>query len=290
MLKHLAWIVVVISAAACDDVITRQATPVGPSEPSTPTEPAPPTVSRSISIVSGADGSPVRGATVVIEGQSYQSDHQGKVPFAASLGASAIDVEAAGFLLRRTTTATSQTIALWPVANDAEAEAVRRMVYKRGSARDGVLYPPDSRQFFLTMEDASNINSLGVPDAWRREAIAFGSMFGLNYELWYAFPVQTNEVAVRIRPAGTAGCVPVPAWGFCRDSPWYRASRSCPRRVLDPATIRRVLASWFLGPNPLAGFMNADAPADDLSPLEIQTIRMILQRPLKNRWPDDDRW
>ncbi len=63
-----------------------------------------------------------------------------------------------------------------------------------------------------------------------------------------------------------------------------------PEKALDPTTIRRVLASWFLGPNPLPGFMNPDAPADSLSPLEIQTIRMILQRTRKNRWPDDDRF
>jgi hypothetical protein len=34
--------------------------------------------------------------------------------------------------------------------------------------------------------------------------------------------------------------------------------------------------------------MNATAPADDLSPLESQTIRMILLRQLPNRWPDND--
>jgi hypothetical protein len=63
-----------------------------------------------------------------------------------------------------------------------------------------------------------------------------------------------------------------------------------PKKALDPATFRRVLASWFLGPSPLPGFMNADAPADDCSPLEIPTIRMILQRSKRNRWPDDDRF
>jgi hypothetical protein len=35
--------------------------------------------------------------------------------------------------------------------------------------------------------------------------------------------------------------------------------------------------------------MNAHAPADDLSELEVQTIRMMLQRSHANRWPDTDR-
>ena len=284
MLKHFVWIVVVLLAAACEDAVSRQVTPAAPSAP------AARSASYSVWIVSGADGSPVRGAAVVIEGQTYRSDDEGKVTVAAPFGAWAIDVEAAGFLPRRTTMAGNQNIAMWPVANEVEGEAVRQMVYQRGAARDGVLYPPDSRQFVLTMEDMSNIDSPGVPDAWGREAIVFGSMFGLSYDLSHAFQYETNEVAVRVRPAITAGCVPVPAWGFCRDSPWYKSFTVLPEKALDPATIRRVLASWFLGPNPLPGFMNPDAPADSLSPLETQTIRMILQRPLKNRWPDDDRW
>ena len=183
MLKHLFWIVVALSVAACDDAAVRQAAPAAPTEPTGPTSPGSPTVSYYVRIVSGADGSPVQGATVVIDGQTHQSDADGKVTVAAPFGAWATDVDAAGFLPRRTTTAANQTIALWPVANQAEADAVRQMVYERGAARDGVLYPPDSRQFYLTMDDASTINSPGVPDAWRREAITFGSMFGLSFDL-----------------------------------------------------------------------------------------------------------
>jgi hypothetical protein len=35
--------------------------------------------------------------------------------------------------------------------------------------------------------------------------------------------------------------------------------------------------------------MNPENPARELSPLEARTIRMILRRPLPNRWPDTDR-
>jgi len=35
--------------------------------------------------------------------------------------------------------------------------------------------------------------------------------------------------------------------------------------------------------------MNRDTPAGALTPLEMQTIRMILQRQRPNRWPDNDR-
>jgi hypothetical protein len=107
-------------------------------------------------------------------------------------------------------------------------------------------------------------------------------------------PGEIDEPEVKVgfgRQGGGAACAPVPAWGFCREPyPYYKIFTVATEKSVDPATIRRVLASWFLGPNPLPGLMNPRAPADVLSPLELQTIRMILQRPLKNRWPDDDRF
>ena len=66
------------------------------------------------------------------------------------------------------------------------------------------------------------------------------------------------------------------------------AFRVLPTLTGDPRAIRRVLASAFIGPNPLAGLMNAQAPEDELTAFELQTIRMIRQRQLPNRWPDTD--
>ena len=140
------------------------------------------------------------------------------------------------------------------------------------------------------MYDWSFVSAPDVSDAWQREGRAFGSTFGLSYQTSSSFQYEINEVAVRFRPASSASCVPVPAWGFCRDNPWYRSFTVLPDKAIEPVTIRRVLASWFLGPNPLPGLMNPEAPSDELSPLEAQTIRMILKRTKKNRWPDDDRW
>jgi len=282
MLKHLVWIVALL-AAACDDAAGRRSTPAGPSGPTAPAG------SYSIEVVSGADGSPVRGATAVLEGQTYRSDDQGKVTVVAPLGAWAIDVDAAGFLPRRTTTAANQAIALWPVGSLEEAEAVRSMVYARVGPANGVLYPAEPSEPFYVTFVSPHVDP-DVEEAWRIEAQAFGSMFGLRYEFARTFQYSANEVAVSFGQDPAHSCVPGPAWGFCRNSPSYKSFTLLPERALDPTTIRRVLASWFLGSNPLPGLMNPEAPAASLSPLETQTIRMILQRPLKNRWPDDDRW
>ena len=284
MVKHLVCIVVALSAAACDDAVVRQATPAGPTEPTART------VSYSVRVVSGADGSPVRGATVVVEGHTLESGDDGRVAVALPFGAWAVDVTAAGFLPRRTTTAANQIIALWPIASEAEAEAVRQMVYARGGPANGVLYPAEPSEPFYVTFDRQRVDP-EVAEAWSLEAQAFGSMFGLRYELTQTFQYSANEVAVSFGQRDGHTCSPRPAWGFCRDPNLsYKIFTVLPEKAVDRATIRRVLASWFFGPSPLPGLMNAEAPADALSPLEIQTIRMMLQRSKKNRWPDDDRF
>lgn len=245
-------------------------------------EPVVPTLAR---IVSGADQTPVVGASVWLDGEMFRSDSNGAVTgfeYSGGLGAD-IDVEATGFLKRQTTIPADRLITLWPVANEAEAQAVREMVYRRGGSSDQVLNPPDPGPFYVTLSDTSP----AVGEAWRTGAAAFEAAFGLRYELGYVFQYETNEVAVRFSEADF--CVPIAAWGFCQHPGGYKSFAVLPEKALDPQTIQRVLASWFLGQNPLPGLMNRNAPADALTPLETQTIRMILQRRRPTRWPDNDR-
>jgi len=257
-----------------------------------PTSPGPtssPTSPLTFRIVSGPDQMPVRGAAVSIEGDGYVSDGDGYFTFAGEAGprwGAALDVDAPGFLPRRTKIDGDRVIGLWPVASDAEADAVRAMVYQRGGPHGEVLFPPAPGVFYVTLEGSSRDVSL----AWAAEATAFGSIFGLSYELSPSFQYETNETQVLFNAEPATPCGPIAVWGFCRDpNMHYKIFRVLPEKATDPETIRRVLASWFLGPNPLPGFLNGDAPAASLSSLEMQTIRMILQRRLTNRWPDSDR-
>ncbi len=271
-----------LGVAACDE----KAGPTTVSGPSSLASPAPsPTGFPPLRIVSGANNQPVSGAVVVIEGNRFVSDENGEVPFDA--GGGAIDVDAQGFLPRRTRVDYGRHLALWPVADEAEAEAVREMVY--GGGREAVLQPPGPGSFLISfLGGPGDGGAWGeIHEAWTAAASAFGARFGIGYVLSYEFQYELNEVGVTFREAG--GCVPVPAWGFCRDSPHYRSFSVLPERSRDGETIRRILASWFLRPNPLPGLLNAEAPASELSPLEEQTIRMILLRRQPNRWPDDDR-
>jgi hypothetical protein len=247
-----------------------------------------------VRIVSGADRRPVPGAQVLLDGVGHVSNAEGEViPAPGSYGAPTgvdVDVDAAGFLPRRTRVPPDRLITLWPVAGESEADAVREMVY--GGPRGTILLPTVFNLFSLSFsfESGTAISSSGLKQVWYDEAAAFGAPFGLTYEEGAAIPYETDYlIAVRFSEAG--GCRTVPAWGSCQEaaSGDYTAFKVLPEKAGDPATVRRVLASWFLGPNPLPGLLNPDAPAAELSPLEVQTIRMILQRPNPNRWPDTDR-
>ena len=118
-------------------------------------------------------------------------------------------------------------------------------------------------------------------------AVEFGAVFGISYVLGSQFMYDQNEIFVWFGP--DHGCTPARLSGFCRIPGPYMDFCVAIDRATDRSTIRRVLASQFLGPNPFPGLTNPDAPADTLSPFEMQTIRLILQRPLKTRWPDNDR-
>jgi hypothetical protein len=247
-----------------------------------------------VRVVSGVDGQPVVGAAVSIGGARLDSDTDAKGEvfpdaYSGAFKGAEIDVDAPGFLPRRTRIPLDRLVTLWPVADDTEAEAVREMVYQRGNPLGDVLHPPDSRAFLISFVGPTDLENGGssAADSWAAEAAAFGSRFGITYALSESFQYEQNEIAIRFAESG--GCETIPAWGFCRESPYYKSFRVLPEKARDPQTIRRVLASWFLDPNPLPGFMNPDAPAADLSPLEDQAIRMIFQRWLPNRWPDTDR-
>ena len=285
---------VCVGAVACDPASrTSQSAGApagsGPAVPSAPTPVYP--ALQPVRIVSGPDRQPVGDARIVInESESYTSDANGLVtPLSQSQAPSgaAIDVDAPGFLPRRTTIPTDRVVTLWPGANEAEAAAVRQMVYKRHDWAGEVLHPPDLSDYLYV--DVMNVGG-DVVRAWSNEARLFGAAVGFSpgVSVRQVFGYDANEIEVNF--GGPPRCDLIKAWGFCQEASPYETFQVQPELAVDPVVIRRVLVSWLLGPNPLPGYMNPEAPADDLSPLETQTIKMILIRYKPNRWPDDDRW
>ena len=193
----------------------------GPRPDPPPPAPAPVAGTLTLRVVSGADQSPVTGATILISDIPYVTNGVGDV--------TAAGVDAVRRRHRRPRVPSpphlsadcfSQTIALWPVVNEAEADAVRMMVYN--FAWNETLYPPAGNEFIVTMRDTAMMPT--DASAWGAEASAFGALFGLNYRISRFFEYEQNEVEV-IFQNSAAICTPSPAWGFCREPKFPSLSR-----------------------------------------------------------------
>jgi hypothetical protein len=160
---------------------------------------------------------------------------------------------------------------------------VHGMVFGRRGPGD-LLSPFYGGRFILTLPDAPD----DVRSAWDAAAQEFGASFGITYEISSFFQYDANEMEVLF--GADRGCAPSPVLGFCRVNPGgYMIFAVAPDRARDPLTMRRVIASLFLGFNPLVGLLNPNTPAETLSQFEIRTIRLILLKFQNTRWPDNDR-
>lgn len=263
--------------------------PVPPPPPAPVPTPPPAGMidTRTVAVVSGADGAPVVGATIRIGGATYVTDAAGHPGDGEQYRPhdSHVDVEAEGFLRRETIASYDQRLILWPAGNEQEREAIRRMVY----ARDGLV----TGAWNGFIDYPLTVSAEGLPPGgskvWSEVIAEISRTLPVKIEFYSNFQYDPNEVNMRIL-ADPPQCTPVVSWGFCRDSnPNYELYWMPLERTTDPQAVKRLIFSFFLGANPLLGFMNVESPADTLSPLELQTIRMLMQRPRKNRWPDSDR-
>ncbi len=282
--RSVCAVTVGLLSANCDGPHKSSALTPTPVVVTPGTAPRPADAPQVIRVLSGLDNQPVINATVTVDETLYGTNGNGEFrpgpyddPFA--LG-SLVDIKASGFIPRRTRIEHDGTITLWPVANDAEADAVHRMVYQRELPEE-IFYPPAAGNFTLTLIGATSAQR----DAWDAEAAKFGAQFHIAYDLADTLQYEANELEVRFLGGP---CVAIPALGFCQENSPYKIFDVMPEKALDRLTIDRVLASWFLGTDPLTGLLNATSPAAQLSPFEVRTIQMMFVRRHPTRWPDDD--
>lgn len=248
------------------------------------TSPTPVTTADSVVVVSGVTGHlAVPGARVTFAGVSYTTNATGRFepPESAFMVDQPIDVEAPGFLPRRTTLLRGQrAVTLWPVESQEEADAVRQMVYRRGHPEGEVFngYPPGG-EYMISMSGAP----AAVVAAWTTTVKDACKNAGLQCAVYPTFQYETFEIDVRFSDTCTAPS------GICKVASSYDVRIVRPDLALDKPTMRRVVASWFLGTNPLPGLMSERAPADDFSQLELRSIQVMAQRMKRNAWPDSDR-
>ena len=266
--------------------------------PRPPAAPPPTAASRTVSVVSGWDQTPVAHAQVRMDGAALTTDANGQFEWPRTVPPEQpLDVDAAGFLPHRTRmfgVRETYTIALWPASNEAEAAAIKAMAFS-GLGDNPTLGSKGWPVYQLALVLADPSRTASVFDDWSREyeeiRILTGRPLSLSPIPRGGGPTDEFDNEVIVMFEETESCKDL--WGFCdfvgNDSRFgyftrpYRMSLTMAAR---PGVMKRLLASGFLNANPLPGLLNKTAPAAELSVLEKQTLKMQSIRPAGTRWPD----
>ncbi len=267
-------------------------TPVGPEE-----SPGP------LTFVSGETQLPVAGAHVVVAGQVYSTDDSGRV-FVDAL-ASALDVEAPGFLLRQALLAPTR-FTLWPRVSPTglDEEATGRMVYGcnapgcptggdplvRLTMRSVVIVPSPvllaDEQARAALEEGARLLSAATEGAVILSVAATPHPGAATVTAG----VDPGDAAILAQGAGA-----VTRRELNRSSEIVRASVVF--RSLDLArrlslVLHELGHTFGLGHSPRVGDMMWNGPEIynqfDYSPRERLAMALMLQRSPGNRYPDVD--
>jgi hypothetical protein len=260
-----------------------------------------------ISIVSGETGLPVAGASLYIGGRPTAADAAGRVTLPQRLDpATPIDVTAAGYLDRLTRLRSRDPISLWPRQSPTglEENFSARIVYT-GSTSDQSTFAPSG---MIRLADTTRVVAIvpspdveadarGLPylqEGARRVAVAHGGKF--------AFVVGTNPPAGAVRfdairdrsdPTCSDLVLAFVRWrlsGFTIVGGTINFCRVDGLRALG--TVTHELGHVFglrhsISDSDLMYPFNSGP--EDFSPREALVMRLMLQRPPSNAYPDTDR-
>jgi hypothetical protein len=246
-----------------------------------------------VTVVDGWDNAPVAAARVTIHDQSFVTDARGSLIVPRALSGSTMDVDAVGFLPRRTYFQTVNPTTLWRVTEEREAEAIRDFVFFRDQSGTYVL--PSLAAYTVALDTSG----LAVEGRVAAEA-AWREVLGTLGELRLPFVVGNPPfgdwgVVASFTPMADESCVPA-RWGVCwyypRDPGYYSTTGA--RIRADPAawypTILRALIYGALNQySPGPGLLSRDDPAHELSLFERRALKMMSLRRPGHLWPDRDR-
>lgn len=265
---------------------------------------APEEHSGSLTFVSGETQQPVAGAHVLVGGQVYSTDASGQVIVDAP--ASALDVEAPGFLLREAPLAPTR-FTLWPRVSPTglDEEATGRMVYGctepgcptggdplvRMTARSAVIVPSAAlladEQATSALQEGARLLSAATEGALTLSVSGAG-LAGVGPTVTAA--LDSNDPAILAQRAGA-----VTRRELNGNSEIVRASvvfRNLDLARRLPLVLHELGHTFGLGHSPRVGDMMWNGPEIygqfDYSPRERLAMALMLQRAPGNRYPDVD--
>lgn len=293
-----AFVVVSLSAAVLLTACTlaacnSAASPATPSPvPQPSASPAPSPVPVSIQLVSGWDHAPVADAEVWINDKLYTTTANGVVD-AAVQADRAISVRVSGYLTRLTR-ARVEAITLWPVANQAEADAILGLLYDWYDIvplRHAV--PKLEIQFDENL--LSQVETSTLESVWRGAEDQIADLTEGRIRFVASGDPAEGRIRISLRSCGTETICPrLPPYGF-GDDPTdrrdFEISLGSPGAAQTPAVALRaciLAAIEFKGGvirSPIPGLLNGGS---ELSDFERRLVRMASLRSTGNRWPDSD--
>jgi hypothetical protein len=294
-------------AAACGG----DRNPAAPSRPATTAGASGLPAGTSVTVVSGGTGAPLAGVTITVAGQTALTDGggQARLPVAAPVG-TAMDLTHPGHLDRQTTIrqSTGPRFTLWPrTSADGLTEH-----YTATLAYTATTDPPSpAGSSALQRLPAGTTTVVVVPspallqdgrameaheDAVRAITDATGAT--VRYVLAPSSPPSGVVVTTRVDELD-ARCVEGGLRGYMRGT--YRNSELtsgeivfCDANIARSPTIAHELGHTFglrhgPEPNDLMFFRFGNRRASGFGPRESLVMRMMLDRPAGNRYPDSDR-
>jgi hypothetical protein len=252
-------------------------------------------------LVSGEDGQPVTGASVHIAGQRFVSDANGRVDLGLAVDGD-VDVEASRFLVRETALTSGRTLTLWPTGPEYPEHYVRHLLYK---------------------DAASTRNELSLSaDAPLRRVMAATVHVVPDEALWADRSARSaHERAVALINEATGGRVRFELRSSARSGVMFRAYVDGTATAAGALTYRDLVRNEVVGgrivyanlgaarserfvahelghalglqhsirSSDLMYFSALQTAAAAFSDHERLSIRLLLQRPAGNRYPDNDR-
>src|SRR5437773_4535653 len=256
-----------------------------------------------LTFVSGETQQPVAGAHVVLAGKVYLTDDSGRVSVDAT--ASALDVEAPGFLLRQALLAPTR-FTLWPRVSPTglDEEATGRMVY--GCSAPGCPTGGDPLVRLTTRVAVIVPSPVLRADEQAREALEEGARL--------LSAATDGAVTLRVSPTPQPGAATVTAGIDSQDAAILaQGAGAVTRRELNgsseivrasvvfrnldlarrlPLVLHELGHTFGLGHSSRVGDMMWNGPEIynqfDYSPRERLAMALMLQRSPGNRYPDID--
>ncbi|HET9317814.1 MAG TPA: hypothetical protein VFQ51_19625 [Vicinamibacteria bacterium] len=263
-----------------------------------------------LTVVSGETGGPVAGATLTIGSQVLTSDGAGAVRLAAAAPiGTTIDIVHPAYLDRLTTvrSATSLRFALWPKATSQglsehyTATIVYTAADEPGTTGDSALTRlPRGASTVVVVPGPDLLSDAAAMDAHSRAAAALTEATGgaVTYTVSANRPSAGVVVTTRVDPSDSR-CVEGGIRAYTRSTYQGQELQSaqvifCSFGVSRSATIGHELGHTFgLRHSPdardLMYFQFAQGRATTFGPRESLVMRLMLDRPAGNRYPDNDR-